>query len=33
LHTFREGDQRPLPLEDVIVGSNGTSLLQAVGAK
>ena len=33
LHTFREGDQRPLPLEDVIVGSNGTSLLQAIGAK
>jgi len=32
-HTFREGDQRPLPLEDIIKNGNGGGILQAVGAK
>ena len=34
LHTFREGDQRPLPLEE-LMAKNGTSngILQAIGAK
>ena len=32
LHTFREGDQRPLPLEEVL-SKNGNGVLHAVGAK
>jgi CTP synthase len=34
LHTFREGDQRPLPLDELLSKSgNGNGLLHAVGAK
>ncbi len=31
--TFREGDQRPLPLEEIVKNGNGGGILQAVGAK
>jgi CTP synthase len=31
-HTFREGDQRPLPLEEIVKNGNG-GVLHAVGAK
>jgi CTP synthase len=34
LHTFREGDQRPLPLEELMTkNGNGNGVLHAVGAK
>jgi CTP synthase len=32
-HTIREGDQRPLPLEEIVKNGNGGGILQAVGAK
>jgi CTP synthase len=28
LHTFREGDQRPLPLDEVVTGNSGMSMLK-----
>jgi CTP synthase len=33
LHTFREGDQRPLPLEEVLSKNSNNSILQALEAK
>ena len=34
LHTFREGDQRPLPLEEMLTkNGNGNGVLHTVAAK